>query len=556
MKWLRKEPQWRLHLFSLIDQSHQFIKGQPQGYAMKLINGKGLQALVGCVAVLLLGTGCSRLPPLEGRVESQALRDTGDTKLAQAIAPLTARHPGLTGIYELPDGRGAFASRALLINEAQRSLDVQYYIWHDDISGTMLLELLRRAADRGVRVRLLLDDNGVAGLDATLASLDASPNVEVRLYNPFVQRTFRPLGYLTDFRRLNHRMHNKSLTADGVVSIVGGRNVGDEYFGAAEEVNFSDLDLLAVGAVVGKVASIFDQYWNSASAYPLTLVVHEQPGDTAAMLSARVGELGGEPAVRAYAQALESTTVVRDLLAGSVPFEWTVAKVLADDPAKTLARHGPDKDLTLASRLVDVIGEPSAQFDVVSPYFVPGASGTEAFGELAKRGVKIRVLTNSLAATDVSAVHAGYAKRRSALLESGVRLYELKPDADAVTARITGSLLHRLGGSGASLHAKTFAVDGKRAFVGSFNFDPRSAALNTEMGFVVDSPALAQAIHQAFETKVPQLAYEARLGPDRRLEWVDRSQGSDQVLTTEPDSSLLKRGIVKVMSWLPIDWLL
>jgi putative cardiolipin synthase len=193
---------------------------------------------------------------------------------------------------------------------------------------------------------------------------------------------------------------------------------------------------------------------------------------------------------------------------------------------------------------------------VVSPYFVPAASGTEGFGELARGGVKIRVLTNSLAATDVSAVHAGYAKRRRALLESGVRLYELKPDADAIAARISGSLLHRLGGSGASLHAKTFAVDGNRAFVGSFNFDPRSAALNTEMGLIVDSPALAQAIHQAFETKVPQLAYEVRLGPDGRLEWVDRGDGSAQVLTTEPDSSLLKRGIVKIVSWLPIDWLL
>ena len=523
---------------------------------MKVINSASLKLPLGCVAVLLLGTACSRMPSLEGRADSQALSDTGETKLAQAIAPLTAQHPGLTGIYPLADGRGAFASRALLAREAQRSLDVQYYIWHDDISGTMLLELLRQAADRGVRVRLLLDDNGVAGLDPTLASLDASPNVEVRLYNPFLQRTFRPLGYLTDFRRLNHRMHNKSFTADNVVSIVGGRNVGDEYFGAAEEVNFSDLDVLAVGAVVGKVSSIFDQYWNSASAYPLTSVVHEQPGDTAAMLSVRLDELGGEPAVWAYAQALESTTVVRDLLAGSVPLEWTVAKVLADDPAKTLAGHGLDGELTLLSRLVAVIGEPSAQFDVVSPYFVPAASGTEGFGELARGGVEIRVLTNSLAATDVSAVHAGYAKRRKALLESGVRLFELKPDADAITARISGSLLHRLGGSGSSLHAKTFAVDGKRAFVGSFNFDPRSAALNTEMGFVVDSPALAEAIHQGFEAKIPRLAYEVRLGPDGRLEWVDRSQEPERVLTTEPDSSLLKRGIVKVMSWLPIDWLL
>ena len=205
-------------------------------------------------------------------------------------------------------------------------------------------------------------------------------------------------------------------------------------------------------------------------------------------------------------------------------------------------------------RLAAAIGDVTEQFDVVSPYFVPTESGKAAFAELAGRGVEVRVLTNSLAATDVLAVHAGYAQHREALLESGLRLYELKPGAETVT--VGGDLPHRLGSSGASLHAKTFAVDGRRIFVGSFNFDPRSASLNTEMGFVVDSPALAEAVHAAFRTTIPKVAYEAQLDPDGRLEWIDREDGSDRVFTTEPRAGLLHRAMVRVLTWLPSDGLL
>ncbi len=310
---------------------------------------------------------------------THVIQDTSDSQLTQAISARVTAHPELTGIYPLTTGRSAFATRGLLIEAAQRTLDVQYYIWHDDISGVLLFEALRRAAARGVRVRLLLDDNGIAGLDPTLLALAADPNLEVRLYNPFRQRSFRVLGYLTDFRRLNHRMHNKSLTADNAASVIGGRNVGNEYFGADEHVNFADLDLLAVGRVVADVSGIFDQYWNSESAYPLGSVVKGVPGNAAAVLRARLDVLGGEPAAREYRQALEKSTVVRDLLSGDVPFEWVTTRVLADDPAKTLGRGQSGADPRLMPRLEAAVGEPASQFDVVSPYFVPMASGAEAF---------------------------------------------------------------------------------------------------------------------------------------------------------------------------------
>ena len=512
-----------------------------------------LPAALTTLATLLVA-GCGRLPSQDGRVSSAALPPSQETRLARAIDPLTAEHPGLSGVHALTDGRGAFATRALLVEASERSLDVQYYIWHDDISGTLLLDALRRAADRGVRVRLLVDDNGIAGLDPTLLALDAGPSFEVRLYNPFLQRCFRPLGYLTDFARLNRRMHNKSLTADNVATVVGGRNVGDEYFAAATHVNFSDLDLLAVGEVVGEVSNVFDRYWNSASAYPIASIVHMAPGDAAQLLGARLDALGGAPAVGEYVDALTASLVVSDLLRGRLPLDWAATRVIADDPAKTLASGASREETSMIPRLAEAIGHPAERLDIVSPYFVPGSTGTRAFGDLTGRDVDVRVLTNSLAATDVAAVHAGYAKRREALLRSGVQLYELKPDAGTVDPG--GSLSHRLGSSGASLHAKTFAVDGRRAFVGSFNFDPRSAALNTEMGFVVESPALAGAIHDAFETTVPAVAYEARLDAAGRVEWVDRAAGPEQALGQEPQSGPIQRGIVKVLSWLPIDWLL
>jgi len=485
---------------------------------------------------------------------TQVVQDTTDTPLARAVLAGVTAHPGLSGTYAITDGRSAFATRSLLIKAAQRTLDVQYYIWDNDISGTLLLEALLDAAQRGVRVRLLLDDNGIAGLDPALSALAANPNVEVRLYNPFKQRAFKPIGYLTDFRRLNRRMHNKSLTADNAAAIVGGRNVGDEYFGAAKQVDFADLDLLAVGRVVTEVSGIFEQYWHSQSAYPLGEVVKGPGGDAAALLRARRGELGGEPAVREYLDALEASPIVPELLSGELPFEWVETRVLADDPAKTLGRAAGEADPRMMPRLKATVGEPASRFDVVSPYFVPRAAGTAAFAELARCGVQVRVLTNSLSATDVAAVHSGYMKRRKALLQAGVKLFELKatgaPQADL------GDWVKKLGGSGASLHAKTFAVDGKRAFVGTFNFDPRSVELNTEMGFVVDSPTLAEQIHKNFESTVPEIAYEVRLDAQGALQWVERSNNAEKVYTTEPNTSLLKRVFARVLSWLPIDSLL
>ncbi|APA71506.1 hypothetical protein YQ44_17420 [Janthinobacterium sp. 1_2014MBL_MicDiv] len=496
--------------------------------------------------------GCASLPSLDGRIASTVITDTQHTRLGTAIAPLAAQHPGVSGIYPLADGRDAFAARALLAAAAQRSLDVQYYIWHKDITGTLLFDALRQAAERGVRVRLLLDDNNTAGLDQTLTMLGKQQNIEIRLFNPFVPRSPRALAFVTDFSRVNRRMHNKSFTADNQATIVGGRNVGDEYFGAAGDVLFADLDVLAVGPVVDDVSREFDRYWNSASAYPAQLLLTRPVEGDAATIAAEADRIDDTQAAEEYVQALRTSPFVRQMMERTLPFEWAQTRMVSDDPAKVLDKARPGTGV--AENLQNLLGVPEKEVDLISPYFVPGKSGTQAFADLAKQGVGVRILTNALEATDVAAVHAGYAKWRKPLLEAGVLLYESRRSWEQGDAREQPG---RFGSSASSLHAKTFAVDDRRIFVGSFNFDPRSIELNTEMGLVIDSPALARQLGQAMRTTIPQRAYQVMLGADGALYWIARSaNGSTTRYDTEPGTSVWKRMGVAILSVLPIDWLL
>jgi cardiolipin synthase C len=340
------------------------------------------------------------LPSLEHRTVSSVLEGTADTRLGKAIAPLTAAHPGRSGIYPLNDSRDAFAARMLLAQAAERSLDVQYYIWHGDMSGTLLFEALRRAAERGVRVRLLLDDNNTSGLDSTLAALDAHPNIEVRLFNPFALRRSRWIGYLTDFSRLNRRMHNKSFTVDGQATIVGGRNVGDEYFDAGDGSAFVDLDVLAVGPIVTEVSRDFDRYWASESSYPADRLL--KPPDPAHIekLASIASMIEQDPAAAAYIEALRKLPFVTELIEGRLALEWATTRLLSDDPSKGLGQATEDE--LLLHSLKTILGEPRSEVGLISAYFVPGKSGTADIVEMAGRGVRVQILTNSIEATDVA----------------------------------------------------------------------------------------------------------------------------------------------------------
>ena len=488
------------------------------------------------VAFVAVVSGCATLPPPKDRLETTALTDTAGTRLGRAIAPGVAANPGKTGIHSLPDPRDAFAARVLLANAAEKSLDAQYYIWHGDQVGYLLFQALWQAAEREVRVRLLLDDVNTKGLDPTLAALDAHPNIEVRLYNPLVERDARVLNFLTDFTRVNRRMHNKSFTADNQATVVGGRNIGNEYFSAGSGFTFADLDVLAVGPAVSEVSKQFDVYWNSASAYPASGFVGAPAPAAAASLEARFTANRADPESIAYLETIRATPLVRELLDRKLALEWAAAEVVYDDPAKTLDTT-ERTDVLLFPELVRKMGRPEKTLDIVSPYFVPGARGTEQLVEIAKRGVTVRVLTNSLAASDTKSVHSGYAKRRRDLLQAGVRLYEIKP----TVAKQTGESGDRFGsGSSSGLHAKTLAVDSRRIFVGSFNFDPRSARLNTELGLVISNPVLAQGLTRFFDVEVPMLAYEVRLTADgNNLVWIERTSTGETRYETEPETTLV-----------------
>jgi len=516
--------------------------------------------LVCSIALALLLGGCG-LPSLEGRSTSTApsAQSTADTRLGRGAAQLRAQaqaDAGHTGIHALNDAQAAFAARALLARAADRSLDVQYYIWRGDKTGHLLLHELLAAADRGVQVRLLLDDGGTSGLDGALRALDSHPHAEVRLFNPFVLRWPKPIGYVTHFPRTNRRMHNKSFTADNQASIVGGRNVGNEYFGATDGVLFADLDVLTIGPAVQQISEDFDRYWASGASYPVDRIVTGTPSISLAQLRADGDALEQSPAAQDYRAALARTPFIQNLLQGGLPLQWAHAHLVSDDPAKALGQAQGGG--LIGSQLLRAIGTPAQTVDLVSPYFVPTPQGVQAFAHLRAQGIRVRILTNALEATDVAVVHAGYATYRKPLLAQGVELYEMRRQApdyaqDEERERLK---LSPLGSSGSSLHAKTFAVDGQRAFVGSFNFDPRSLLLNTEMGLVVESPALAQAISQSFDAHIPERAYRLSLHADGRLRWHSGVGNPPPVYDTEPQTTLLQRLSLWLLGLLPIEWLL
>ena len=505
-----------------------------------------LRNYLGVIALVLLFSGCASLPTDVERTESFALQDTGNTRLAREIDPLTAAHSEQSGFYLLNDGIGAFIARIALVEAAEKSLDVQYYIWHDDLTGKVLHNRLLHAADRGVRVRLLLDDLDTAGKEAMLHVIDSHPNIEIRLFNPFANRDRRAADFVTDLSRVNHRMHNKSLTADNRATILGGRNIGDEYFGATEDVAFGDLDVIGVGPVVQDVPSMFDLYWNSQRVYPLSAFAAETPVTAAEFEAFRQQSDAYLEEVRgsAYNAALRESSMTSLLDVANIGYSWGRWLLVYDDPGKVGAKEIKE-DTHLAPSLIEAFGKAKQDLIVISPYFVPGDGLTAYFGEMVERGVRVRILTNSLSANDVKIVHAGYSRYRKKLVESGVELYEYKPTPAQAEAKQEKSSW--TGSSRASLHAKSFAFDERYLFVGSFNLDARSVALNTELGVYYDSAEDAGPIAANFDDKAMDRAYRVELN-DGKLEWLTRENGAERRYYGEPNTGWWTRFSTGFMS--------
>lgn len=517
--------------------------------------GKIGRALLVFVPLITLALAILRLthplPDASARTASTAEPASHATALGAAVLTDAARHPGTSGILPLGSGLDAFAARVALARAAERTIDAQYYIWQDDLTGFRLLAELQAAAERGVRVRLLVDDNGTPALDQEMAALDALPTAEVRYFNPFVMRSPRLLNYAFDFFRLNRRMHNKSFTVDGAVTILGGRNIGDVYFETGAGHLYFDLDVLAAGPAATDVGADFDSYWNSASAFPAGLLITPEPG-AEILLAERDARASASPQGVAYASAIAGSGLVRGLKDRSLPLEWVPAKLFSDDPAKAQGLVDPGN--LMIDRLMAEIGTPTQSVDLVSAYFIPGAAGTADLAAFAATGATVRTLTNALEATDVVPVHAGYIGYRKPLIDAGAEVYELRAEgSDRKSVNDLG--LEEL--SEAALHAKSLSIDRSRAFIGSFNFDPRSVRLNCEMGLLIDSPKIAGGMSDWLDANLPRLAWHVTRDTAGGLVWTTIGpDGAAITSTVEPNTTLPLRILVQVIGWLPVEWLL
>jgi cardiolipin synthase C len=496
---------------------------------------------------LLLVSACAQLPPRPELPVESAVAVGTDSQLDTLLEPAEQQHAGASGFRLMSEGPEAFAVRAHTGRLAGRTLDVQTYIWHDDVVGRFLAQLLLDAADRGVRVRLLLDDLDARAKNDALAALAAHPNIGVRMFNPLASRagTLAKIGeFMTSAKRLNHRMHNKSWIADNRIAIVGGRNIGEEYFGASADANFVDLEFVMVGPVVRDASASFDGYWNSAAVYPIaTLSPTAVSAAALAELRLKLGPVVEEAKTGRYAELLRRDDAVRRFIEGDWPATWSSDyHFVSDDPLKALREPGANRSDVLTV-LQPVLQGAQHDLTLISPYFVPGKKGTAALTDIAKGGPRVRILTNSLAANDVAAVHGGYAEYRKPLLEGGIGIWELKP-LPGVKASYT-----LFGSKKASLHTKALEVDGRQLFVGSYNLDPRSTALNCEQGVLVTSPELSMQLDALFaEQSSPAHSWRVSLA-DGQLSWTDGSS----TFTRDPLARFGQRFLAWLSGILPIE---
>jgi putative cardiolipin synthase len=514
---------------------------------------------LGLPFVIAFLSGCASLPKARPEWNVHRPVDTASTTWARTVGSAAAEHPGASGIELVPYGFDALSARLALADTAERCLDLQYYIWAPDMSGRLMAERVLRAADRGVRVRLLLDDVGGSTSDDVLLALSAHTNIEVRIVNPIANRTFRMLSTLFDFHRVTRRMHNKSFTVDKSVAIVGGRNISDRYFGVGDEPRFADFEAIAAGPVVGEVATMFEQFWFSPSAIPIEALArkHASP-ERLAEIRAGLAEQ-----VRAITNSSHFKPLAVDELGTHMDrhelvMDWGPVRLLYDQPEKITE---PDNHAArMLPEIAQLMDATTNELLIVSPYFVPGKRGVAFLRSLRERGVRVVILSNSLAANDVSAVHAGYRRYRRDLLRAGVEMWEMKPDVHVRPSAREKDFAHMRNDHRprSSLHTKTFIFDEQSLFVGSLNLDPRSARLNTEMGLLIEIPKLAESTSDLLERRLPQNAYHVELstGPGKaagQLVWFSRENGREVRYCHEPQATLMQRLVVFLASCLPIE---
>jgi putative cardiolipin synthase len=519
----------------------------PSAVANRLRLLKNLAAITAAASLL----GCATVDFDHPKRESFALQpaETADTHLAKRLSGLADAHAeGESGFLPIGDGIDALSARLLMAKRAERSIDAQYYLLKSDITGRAFALSLLRAADRGVRVRLLLDDMFTSGYDAGMAGLDSHPNIEIRIFNPFASRSARIWDGITSFSRINRRMHNKSFTADNQITLIGGRNIADEYFGARMDAKFSDLDVVGIGPIVQDVSGMFDSYWNHERAAPIDAFA-KMPKDPAAELERLRVELeeSNEEIKTTYYAAAVKDQVLEFVEADSSVFTWAPYTLTADSPDKSIKSKAATAD-SIVTPLRESLLAAKEEVWIVSPYFVPRRTGVEALSELQARGVDVTIITNSLAANNQAAVHGGYAPARKPLLEAGIKIFEVRADAD-----VSGSEFMAFSGAKATLHTKAFIVDRRETFIGSFNFDPRSAYINTELGVIIRSPEIAEHFATLIETNAAAQTFEVFLNEKGKLRWRGLDgDGREVILDREPQTTWGQRFAAGFYRILPI----
>ena len=519
---------------SLIVQSETRVLNQLMGWLYP----------VALTVLILLVCGCASLPTDYPRIDSTAFQEHEATVIGKEFAEDAAQHPGESGFTIIRYGNKAFSSRIAMTRLAEKTLDGQYYIWEPDETGRILAEALVRAADRGVRVRLLIDDMTIAGRDAAVASLNAHPNIEIRIFNPFANRSNSMFDFITDFGRVNHRMHNKILVMDNSFAIVGGRNIGDHYFAVNPETNFRDLDIAAAGPVVREISNVFDRFWNGGWAVPIDALVDRPYTDedlqqTVTNLRNRIAE-GDYP----YSVDDDVAVINENLSAIRKNLIWAPGRIVWDDPSSIEAEGEAG---VMVEALFKKLQSLQHELTIESAYFVVGDRGVEAVQQLIDRGVKVRILTNSLASNDVVAAHAGHAEYREQLLAAGAEIYEIRPDSGVIRKNWSGD-------SNAGLHTKALVFDLESVFIGSFNLDPRSANINTEAGLYVTSPELAAKVLAYMDEGVrPENSYQVLLDEDGDLYWVTEDEGVEVRYDKEPETTFGQRFMSGFIEMLPVQ---
>ena len=518
------------------------------------------------IAVAAFVSGCATLPPGASypKTASSALAQPEQTRLGRQFADAARRNPGASGFRMLAVGVDGFLARVQMIDAAERTLDLQYFIFRTDETGKLLAAAVLRAADRGVRVRLMLDDGETKPGDEQMAALDAHPQIEIRVYNPFAYRGsslfLRGLEFSFNSARLDYRMHNKLMVVDNSIALVGGRNVGDQYFQIDPESQYADDDVFAAGPMVQRLSATFDEFWNCALAIPARALTKGMTSE-AALAKYREVLTAHRQQVKAdgmdYSTRIASGEPLASILSGKLPLIWARAQLVYDSPDKKSVDKGEMVGRLMHKPVAAAVADVQSELLMISPYLIPGDEGMQLFAELRKRNVTVRILTSSLEATTVILAQAGYMKYRVPLLEMGAELYEIRSLLGNSRGSGQTASISRFGNY--SLHAKLFVLDRQRLFVGSMNFDQRSMHLNTEIGLIIDSPELAQQAARRFEAMAsPPNSYQVLLQPrdggrPPELIWRTQEQGKLVDYDREPARNNAQRLQVKLLRLVAID---